>query len=261
MGVDRGHELGFELLGLTAEVGQLLFALGDLLGHLPEAGLVDAGQDADALLHRGAALEVGRGEHEAAGFLASGHTAAGGEVRAAPGAGEGGGHVGGVVHVHHHGGLAGWAEHGELASVVRGDLEVQTGSPGSHRRHEGLHEAASLEGLEPGDHREATVEIEPERPPVGLQDHACQPHRSILGRLRRGLEGGPGEARPGIGAELGRILAPWHSCCPVPGALRAEHAPLAQSAERFHGKEKVDSSILSGGSPPVWLGLAGVLSA
>ena len=26
------------------------------------------------------------------------------------------------------------------------------------------------------------------------------------------------------------------------------HAPLAQSAERFHGKEKVDSSILSGGS-------------
>ena len=25
-------------------------------------------------------------------------------------------------------------------------------------------------------------------------------------------------------------------------------APLAQSAERFHGKEKVDSSILSGGS-------------
>ena len=27
-----------------------------------------------------------------------------------------------------------------------------------------------------------------------------------------------------------------------------EHAPLAQSAERFHGKEKVDSSILSGGS-------------
>ena len=29
-------------------------------------------------------------------------------------------------------------------------------------------------------------------------------------------------------------------------------APLAQSAERFHGKEKVDSSILSGGSIHVW---------
>ena len=28
-----------------------------------------------------------------------------------------------------------------------------------------------------------------------------------------------------------------------------EHASLAQSAERFHGKEKVESSILSGGSP------------
>jgi hypothetical protein len=30
----------------------------------------------------------------------------------------------------------------------------------------------------------------------------------------------------------------------------ARRAPLAQSAERFHGKEKVDSSILSGGSQP-----------
>ena len=29
---------------------------------------------------------------------------------------------------------------------------------------------------------------------------------------------------------------------------RSRFAPLAQSAERFHGKEKVDSSILSGGS-------------
>ena len=29
-------------------------------------------------------------------------------------------------------------------------------------------------------------------------------------------------------------------------------APLAQSAERFHGKEKVDSSILSGGSVVCW---------
>ena len=28
----------------------------------------------------------------------------------------------------------------------------------------------------------------------------------------------------------------------------AVHAPLAQSAERFHGKEKVVSSILTGGS-------------
>ena len=30
--------------------------------------------------------------------------------------------------------------------------------------------------------------------------------------------------------------------------LMLGYAPLAQSAERFHGKEKVDSSILSGGS-------------
>ena len=34
----------------------------------------------------------------------------------------------------------------------------------------------------------------------------------------------------------------------VLGASWLLDAPLAQSAERFHGKEKVDSSILSGGS-------------
>gem|GEM_PF-1663044 len=37
----------------------------------------------------------------------------------------------------------------------------------------------------------------------------------------------------------------------------ARRAPLAQSAERFHGKEKVDSSILSGGSAPEGLHPAG----
>ena len=34
----------------------------------------------------------------------------------------------------------------------------------------------------------------------------------------------------------------------APETTRRGHAPLAQSAERFHGKEKVDGSIPSGGS-------------
>ncbi len=34
----------------------------------------------------------------------------------------------------------------------------------------------------------------------------------------------------------------------MPAQFNEASAPLAQSAERFHGKEKVDSSILSGGS-------------
>ncbi len=41
-------------------------------------------------------------------------------------------------------------------------------------------------------------------------------------------------------------------CPPVVEALASyAHAPLAQSAERFHGKEKVVSSILTGGSPDI----------
>ena len=45
----------------------------------------------------------------------------------------------------------------------------------------------------------------------------------------------------------------------MPGVC--EHAPLAQSAERFHGKEKVDSSILSGGSERSRPGTAAASSA
>ena len=37
---------------------------------------------------------------------------------------------------------------------------------------------------------------------------------------------------------------------PVVVAPRRRPAPLAQSAERFHGKEEVVSSILTGGSVP-----------
>ena len=56
--------------------------------------------------------------------------------------------------------------------------------------------------------------------------------------------------RPGRGpirnlpAVVGDLTGPWQTL-PAPWWSRA---PLAQSVERFHGKEKVDSSILSGGS-------------
>ncbi len=45
-------------------------------------------------------------------------------------------------------------------------------------------------------------------------------------------------------AVVGDLAGPWQTF----GRSRRSRAPLAQSVERFHGKEKVDSSILSGGS-------------
>ena len=48
-------------------------------------------------------------------------------------------------------------------------------------------------------------------------------------------------------SELGPGGGPWHDGRSVAAGWQ-RGAPLAQSAERFHGKEKVDSSILSGGS-------------
>ena len=47
-------------------------------------------------------------------------------------------------------------------------------------------------------------------------------------------------------AVTGYAISGFRRTAPAPGV--PERAPLAQSAERFHGKEKVDSSILSGGS-------------
>ena len=51
-----------------------------------------------------------------------------------------------------------------------------------------------------------------------------------------------------LGRELGIPCGAWQDNASFVGLAR--RAPLAQSAERFHGKEKVDSSILSGGSVP-----------
>ena len=52
-----------------------------------------------------------------------------------------------------------------------------------------------------------------------------------------------------VGERVGESAWIVASLTPVPGVSLA-HAPLAQSAERFHGKEEVDSSILSGSSLP-----------
>lgn len=60
---------------------------------------------------------------------------------------------------------------------------------------------------------------------------------------RRGGLGPARLAATTIGGGKGRIA--WHPCA---RPSRGGQAPLAQSAERLHGKEKVDSSILSGGS-------------
>jgi hypothetical protein len=49
-------------------------------------------------------------------------------------------------------------------------------------------------------------------------------------------------------------LVNWHALQPGTTCLSA---PLAQSVERLHGKEKVDSSILSGSSVPPLVGVLG----
>ncbi len=56
------------------------------------------------------------------------------------------------------------------------------------------------------------------------------------------VAGGSGAAGWGRAIARGRMLFGFLRAC-----VRA-FAPLAQSAERFHGKEKVESSILSGSS-------------
>jgi hypothetical protein len=49
-------------------------------------------------------------------------------------------------------------------------------------------------------------------------------------------------------------LVNWHALQP---GTTYPFAPLAQSVERLHGKEKVDSSILSGSSVPPLVGVLG----
>ena len=70
---------------------------------------------------------------------------------------------------------------------------------------------------------------------------------------------GPSGVADPVRLGIGRLA--WHHGPPQSGGFppARSSAPLAQSAERFHGKEKVVSSILTGGSG--WIAHTGTAGA
>ena len=123
------------------------------------------------------------------------------------------------------------AHDGEAPPVVGRDLEVGAGSPAAEGAEQLAGEALPLEPADARHDRQLRVEPDGDRVRAGLEDEAGAahpgPHRRRGGALSRDL-----------GSPAGRARVTW----------RPASAPLAQSAERFHGKEKVVSSILTGGS-------------
>ena len=127
-------------------------------------------------------------------------------------------------------------------------FEVNAGPAGAQGADQLRDQALALEFTGPTDDGQAGVEVEGEGVVSGLDDQAFEVHAatstdwaSELEWVERPMFSAEGPLEQAAGAARVRSRS---------GRPRAStsRAPLAQSAERFHGKEKVESSILSGGS-------------
>ena len=165
--------------------------LGDLVGHLPEPGLIDAGQDGDPFLHRGSALEVACLSTRRRASSPRGTPQLAGEVGPSARSGEGRGDVGGLVDVHHQRRLPGWSEDRQVSFVVGGDLEAEPGRPVPMA----VTSACTRLRRSAGSSPLITVKRSCRSSRKALPSDSSttrEPHRSFLDRWRRGLEDGPG---------------------------------------------------------------------
>ena len=157
-----------------------LGALGDL-GVVPQHLLVDPGQAADDLVVVGAGLEVGRGAAQEPAGRDRVEPGAGQQVDAAVGSSE---HVADVdapgdVDDAVLGPLG--TEHGEGRAVVPGQLQVDARPTRSERADELADQAFPLDPADPGDHREAGVEVEGDRAAGSFEDEPVYPHLPSVG--------------------------------------------------------------------------------
>ena len=84
--------------------------------------------------------------------------------------------IGRRLHVDHAGLRPVRAEDGEAVAVVGRDLGVDTGPPRAQRAHEFGDQPLPLESSDTADDREARMEVQRERVPVGLDDKPLESH-------------------------------------------------------------------------------------
>ena len=260
--------------GLLSGLGQVALTVLHLVGHVPQPGLVDAGQRAQVAVQLGAGGQVVGVQAQLGPGLARVDAGPAQHVESL-GSGELLGHVRRSLDVHHAVAAALGAEDGVAGPGVRGDLEVDAGPPGSQSPDQLGDESLPFQRSHAGDHRHPAMEVEGVGSLAGLNHESLEVHPQRIGVGGAGLEpdgplrwairpagrsaaglpaarsgssaGTASRWRPGATSELGPGGAAWHDGRSVAAGWQ-RCAPLAQSAERFHGKEKVDSSILSGGS-------------
>ena len=181
------------------------------------------------------------------------------------------------------------AEHGQVPAAALLELEVEPRPAAAERADQLADQALALDAPDPGDDRQAGVEIEGEGVLAGLDHQSFHAHDGWIGarrearpepndpvqmgrtdrtaecggdagcgggvrgqRLRRSPrpDGRLRRTRPaGVARRGARVLGGTRRRRASTAALASPQcAPLAQSAEHFHGKEEVVGSIPTGGS-------------
>ena len=232
-----------------------------------QAALLDVGERQDPFLDLGTGGEVRGGDPHGLLRPPDVEPSPLENVDATVGRGERGGDVAVLVEVDHAMRAARRAADGVVGARVRADLEVYPVAAAAEPTHQLGDEPFAFRRAHARDHRHARVQVQREGRVTGLDRQPFEVHVAKIDHrgprlepndpLDSGHRPSSGGRAPRVGRRLARAglqvgigeaaVARCRACKRrLPDAVPA---PLAQSAERFHGKEKVVSSILTGGSP------------
>ena len=260
--LDAGVHLG--VLGVGAgrlgRLGQVALAVEDLVGHVPQAGLVDPGQRGQVTVELGTGGQVAGSQAELGAGLGRIDPGPAQHVEAL-GRGEGLGDVGRTIDVDHAVASALGPEDGVSGPGIGGDLEVHPRASGAQPSDQLGDQAFTLEWAHPRDHGHPSMEVQGVRSLAGLDHESFEVHplRSALRSLtlrRKAYVCGPSDSPPGppVGKPpCGRLRHPG-VIGPAAPAWRPPPSvePREASWDRAGGRGMMDGPLPQAGSgmPP-----------
>ena len=173
--------------GRLGRLGQVAFPVQDLVGHVPQAGLVDAGQRGQVTIELGTGGQVAGAQAELAAGLGGIDAGSAQHVQAVR-CGEGLGDVGRALDVDHAVASPLGPEDGVSGSGIGGDLEVHARPSGAQPPDQLGDQAFTLEWAHPRDHGHPPMEVQGVRSFAGLDHESFEVHPRKIGVPGPGLE-------------------------------------------------------------------------
>ena len=166
--------------GRLGRLGQVAFPVEDLVGHVPQAVLVDPGQRGQVTIELGTGGQVAGSQAEMAAGLGRIDAGSAQDVEAV-GRGEGLGDVGRAVDVDHAVASALGPEDGVSGPGIGGDLQVHARPPSTQPADQLGDQAFTFERTHAGDDGHSAVEVQGVRSLAGLDHESFEVHPRRIG--------------------------------------------------------------------------------